>query len=157
MRKQLLTLVLLLLPVLSPTALFAGETVFKLTIDKPVDAVYDSLYASLEEARFFVVFEPDIGRNLANFAERWGDDYNQNKLSAIRSMVFCNGWYANQVSNEDPDMLGLCPLHASVIGRNGKTTILFNRPSVIAVNSPALKLIKQIEDEVIDAIKASVR
>ena len=153
MRKYLLLISLVLLP----TVLFASDTVFKLTIDKPVATVYDKLYTSLEDARFFVVFEPNVGRNLANFAERWGDDYNQNKLTAIRSLVFCNGWYANAVSNKDPDMLGLCPLHASVIGRDGKTTILFNRPSVIAVNSPALELIKQIEDEVIAAIKASVK
>ena len=57
-------------------------------VDKPVSAVYDALYKSLEEARFYVVFEPNIGKNLAHFSEKWGDDYNQNKLSEIRSMVF---------------------------------------------------------------------
>ncbi len=41
--------------------------------------------------------------------------YNRSKLSAIRSMVFCNGWYANQVSNKDPHMLALCPLHMTLI------------------------------------------
>lgn len=142
---------------LLPLTVNAGGTVFKLTVDEPVDAVYDKLYKSLEEARFFVVFEPDIGRSLASFADRWGEDYNRNQLNAIRSMVFCNGWYANQVSNHDPDMLGLCPLHVTVIGRNDKTTVLFNRPSVIAAGSPARKLIEQIENEVIAAIRASLK
>ena len=149
---------LLLLPLLLTSQISrAGETVFKLTVDAPVQQVYDKVYKGLEDNNFYVVFEPDIGSNLSRFAQRWGDEYNQNKLSAIRSMVFCNGWYANQVSNKDPDMLGLCPLHATVIGRQGKTTVLFNRPSVIAAHSPALELIKEIEQEVIQAIDKSLR
>ena len=154
---------LILLSLLPATSLLAESTptktdsVFKLVIEQPADSVYDTLHNQLEEARFFVVFEPNIGNNLSNFAERWGEDYNRNKLTSLRSMVFCNAWYANQVSNLDPDMLGLCPLHASVVGRDGKTTILFNRPSVIAANSPALKLVRELEEEVIKAIKAGFK
>ena len=154
LRTRLLTSAMILLAMMLARPATAAGTVFSITVDKPVDAVYDSVYQSLEASRFYVVFEPDIGKNLENFAERWGDDYNRNNLSAIRAMVFCNGWYANRVSNLDPGMLGLCPLHATVIGRNGKTTVLFNRPTVIAANSPALKLITQIENEVIDAIRS---
>ena len=98
---------------------------------------------------FFVVFEPNIGANLTRFAEKWGDDYNQNNLAEIRSMVFCNGWYANQVSNQDPDMLGFCPLHISLIEKGGHTTVLFNRPSVMAGNSPAQALLRKIELELL--------
>jgi len=131
--------------------------VYKHQINKPVSQVYDNIYKSLEDARFFVVFEPNIGANLTRFADKWGDDYNRNKLSEIRSMVFCNGWYANQVSNQDPDMLGFCPLHISLIERKGHTTVLFNRPSVMAVNSPAQALLKKIELEVIAAIEKGGR
>ncbi len=134
-------------------AALAADTVFKISVDKPVDTVYSNVYKALEQAKFYVVFEPDIGSNLSRFAKRWGDEYNQNRLNTIRAIVFCNGWYANQVSNRDPDMLGLCPLHATVIAKGGKTTVLFNRPSVIAAGSPALKLIREIENEVIDAIR----
>jgi hypothetical protein len=111
------------------------------------------LYKSLEDARFFVVFEPNIGENLARFSEKWGDDYNRNKLTAIRSMVFCNGWYANKVSNLDPAMLGFCPLHLTLFERDGKTTVLFNRPGTMSQGSPANELLRQIEGEVIEAIR----
>ena len=77
--------------------------------NQDLDTVYKEVYNSLEENRFFVVFEPNIGSNLARFSERWGEDYNRNGLSGIRSMVFCNAWYANQVSNLEPDLLALCP------------------------------------------------
>ena len=131
--------------------------VYRITVDKTVDEVYDNVYKSLEDARFFVVFEPNIGANLSHFADKWGGDYNRNKLSEIRSLVFCNGWYANQVSNLDPDMLGSCPLHISLIERDGKTTALFNRPSALAGDSPARKLLEKIEAEVIEAVESGLK
>jgi len=134
-----------------------NAAVYRQQVDKPVSAVYDSVYKSLEEARFFVVFEPDIGANLARFGDKWGEDYNRNNLSVIRSMVFCNGWYANKVSNLDPGMLGLCPLHLTLIEKEGKATVLFNRPTAIAKNSPATAVLQEIEDEVIAAIKAGLK
>ena len=126
--------------------------VYRQHVNKPLSEVYDKVYQSLEDARFFVVFEPNIGANLSRFSEKWGDDYNRNNLTALRSMVFCNGWYANKVSNLDPDMLGFCPLHLSLIERDGETTVLFNRPSVIAKDSPAKDVFIEIESEVIEAI-----
>jgi len=155
--EKWLFLVLLVLPI---SGLYAEQSsseynpaVYSQQYDKPVAEVYDRLYKSLEEARFFVVFEPNIGKNLARFSEKWGDDYNRNDIAEIRSMIFCNAWYANKVSNLDPYMLGFCPLHLTLIERQGKTTVLFNRPSVIAQNSPAKELLIKIESEVIEAIR----
>lgn len=143
----------LLMLYLSFSSANAASGVFELSVDKPINAVYDSVYKSLEDARFYVVLEPDIGKNLSGFAERWGDEYNRNKLSAIRSMVFCNGWYANQVSNKDPGMLAFCPLRLTLYEKDGKTTALFARPTVIAADSPALEILTELEYEVIAAIK----
>jgi len=150
---QLFLLIWTMLAVVPAYAAEALDGVYIQHVKKPVSEVYDKVYASLEDARFFVVFEPNIGKNLSRFSEKWGDDYNQNNLTAFRSMVFCNGWYANQVSNLDPNMLGFCPLHLSLIERDGETTVLFNRPSVIAKNSPAKELFIEIEADVIEAIK----
>ena len=130
-----------------------NPAVYRQQVDKALVEVYDQLYKSLEDARFFVVFEPNIGNNLARFAEKWGDDYNRNNITEIRSMIFCNAWYANKVSNLDPEMLGFCPLHLTLIERDGKTTVLFNRPGAIAKNSPAQEVLLQIESEVIEAIR----
>jgi len=145
---------------LSIPAAFAESSenvVYRQQVDKPLAEIYDRLYKSLEDARFYVVFEPDIGASLARFSEKWGDDYNQSKLTAIRSMVFCNAWYANRVSNQDPDMLGFCPLHLTLIERDAKTVVLFNRPGVMAQNSPAKELLTQIETEVIAAIQKAMQ
>jgi len=135
----------------------ADSTVYKKTLDQPMDEVYPSVYEALEEARFYVVFEPFISQNIERFAKKWGDTYNQNKLTAIRSMVFCNGWYANQVSNADPDMLALCPLRLSMYEKSGKTTVVFARPTVIGAASKAKSVLKEIEDEVIKAIELGIK
>ena len=150
--KALISSILLILS-LSVAQVDADSNVFAYSVDRPLADIYDKLYESLEDARLYVVLEPNIGKNLSGFAERWGDDYNRNELTAIRSMVFCNGWYANQVSNRDPAMLALCPLSLTLIEKDGKTTALFARPSVIAADSPARDIIAELENAVIEAIK----
>lgn len=146
-----------LLMLLVPFVWAETSTVFEVTVDKPISEVYANVKASFEDSRFFIVDELNLGKNLSNFSEKWGDDYNQSGLSAIRSIVFCNGWYANQVSNKDPKMLGLCPLHMTLIEKDGKTTALFNRPTVIAVSSPAHDFLAEVEREVIELIKKGMQ
>ena len=137
---------------------YANESkVYKHNINAPMEKVYPLVYESLEKARFYVVFEPNISKNLQRFSEKWGDNYNQNKLTSIRSMVFCNGWYANAVSNADPDMLALCPLRIGLYEKKGKTTVVFAKPTVIAEHSPALKVLKEVEIEIIKAIESSTK
>ncbi len=135
----------------------ADSAIYKISVNQPMDVVYPKVYEALEDARFYVVFEPNISKNIARFAEKWGDSYNQNKLQSIRSMVFCNAWYANQVSNKDPDMLALCPLSLGLYEKSGKTTIVFVRPAVIGEHSAARLLLQEIENAVIEAIKIGVR
>jgi len=135
----------------------AESGVYKQTVSLPMEKVYPAIYKALEDARFYVVFEPSISKNISRFAEKWGEDYNQNKLDSIRSMVFCNGWYANKVSNVDPDLLALCPLSLSLYEKSGKTTIVFARPTVFAGQGKAKPVLKEIEDAVTGAIKKGVQ
>lgn len=135
----------------------AEQTVFRIDSEQSMSKVYPAVYEALEEAKFFVVFEPNIGENLSQFADRWGEDYNRNELSGIRSMVFCNGWYANQVSNQDPSMLALCPLRLTVIEKDGRASVLFVRPTHIAAHSAAREVLAEVEGEVIAAIRQGVR
>lgn len=128
-------------------------TVFERRIKGDAGQVYKQLFTALENNGYFVVFETNIGKNLSRFAQRWGDDYNKNKLESIRSMIFCNGWYANQVSNHDPKMLALCPMHITVTHKKGITSILYVRPSQVAADSPAKKVAEELELDVVRIIK----
>ena len=131
----------------------AGEAVFKASKAAPLDEVYVGVYQALEQHKFFVVFEADMGRNMARFAERWGEDYNRSRLDQIKAMVVCNVWYTNQVSNLDPDMLSLCPLSVALTEKDGVSTVMFARPTAVAGDSPALPVLKEVEDEIVKAIR----
>lgn len=146
------------------TSLWASETtstgqskpeprVYKKTVKGEFTETYKKVFTALETNGYFVIIEPNIGKNLSHFEQRWGNNYNKNQLEAIRSMVFCNAWYANEVSNLDPDMMALCPLHITLTHKNGVTTILFVRPGQVAMGSPAQAIAAELEQDVIRSIE----
>jgi len=138
---------------------FASEraSMYVAEVNADFEMTYKKVYTSLEDNRFFVVLEPDIGANLSRFGKNWGDDYNQNKIERIKSMVFCNGWYANLVSNADPDMLGLCPLHVTMTHKAGVTKVLFVRPDFVAKGTKAEKVARELTQGVIEAIDKALK
>lgn len=152
MRQSLLLCLLWMVPLVQA----APPGILRLDARAPMDQTYPAVYAALEAARFWVVFEADLGSNLAGFADRWGDDLNRNALDGIRSIVVCNAWYANRVSNADPDLLALCPLRVNLVEKDGVTRILFARPTVIAAGSPGLAVAEEIEAEISAALRAAV-
>ena len=155
MMKKAVLLLLLGLVAGSCHAELPGVRVW--TLEQDLETAYKNIYNSLEENRMFVVFEPNIGENLAGFAERWGEDYNRNKLQGIRSMVFCNGWYANQVSNADPQLLALCPLHITLYRQNEMTHVVFVRPTHVGKGSAATGLLQELEATVSAAVDSGIR
>jgi uncharacterized protein (DUF302 family) len=153
MKRILAVLILHLLP-LSSWADLPGVREWR--VEQTLDRTYQTIYAALEAHRFFVVFEADIASNLEGFAERWGEDYNRNQLEGIRSLVFCNGWYANQVSNQDPRLLAMCPLRISLIYKGGVTRVLFVRPTHIAAESDGMAVAKDLEAAVAAAVDEGI-
>ena len=146
-----------LLAWLSVSAVFAAPVgVFKVDVDRPIETVYPAVYAALEDARFWVVFEADILANIARFEKKWGEDFNRADLDALRSMVICNGWFSNAATSADPDLAALCPLRVSFYERRGQTTVVFARPTFTAQGSPGLDVVKEVEAIVIKAIEVAV-
>lgn len=136
---------------------WAGNpAVFEKSARLPFAKAVKLVSQKLDDAGYAVVDTLPISENLKGMAKKWGADYNRNKLEGITTLVFCNGWYVNQVSNLDPTLLGLCPLHLTLTHKAGVTTVLFNRPTAIAAGSPAEKVLKEAEDEVIQAIEAAL-
>lgn len=140
-------------PVIVEDTIKPESMVFTHRVKGPMQRIYKQLFTALENNGYYVIFEPNIGRNLAHFEKRWGKEYNQNKLDAVRSMVFCSGWYANKISNLDPDMLALCPLHVTLIHKQDTTSILFVRPGSVSAGSPANAVALELEQDVVRIIK----
>lgn len=134
----------------------ANPLVYDRTVSAEMDEVYKNIFTTLENNGYFVLFESNIGKNLSHFAKRWGKDYNKNNLKSIRSMMFCNDSYTNQISNIDPSMLALCPLRITFYSKAKETHILFVRPGKVAAASKAHKLAKELEDDVIRTIEIAI-
>lgn len=130
--------------------------VLRWDVEQDFNQTYREIYRALEDHRFFVIFEANIGRNLRGYAARSGDNYDRNRLDEIRSMVFCNIDYTNQLSNQDPGMLSLCPLHITMYQKGPTTSILFNRPTYVGQGSAAMPILQEIEAEVSKAIESGI-
>ncbi len=148
---------ILLFALVSANALAESPTVYEKSFDQNLDTAYPRVYKALESNGFKVVYEIDMQENLTKFAAKNAvKDFNLNKLEGIKSMVFCNGPLAVKISNADPAMLGLCPLHLTLTQKAGRVTVLFVRPGVIAQGSKAEAPAKELEDKVINAIESGL-
>ena len=133
-----------------------AQGIYKLTANIDYDTAHKRVYAALEEQRFYVLDEINIGQSLARFKDRW-KDYNENELENLQVMVICNGWFANKVGNADPDMLALCPMRVTLHHKAGVTTVLFAKPSTFAAESKALPILQEAEGDVIKAIESALK
>ena len=126
------------------------------TLEADLEKTYRNIYMSLEDKNMFVIFEANMGRTLAGFSGRWGDNYNRNQLQGIRSMMFCNPWYVNEVSNLDPQLLAFCPMHITLYRQNDITHIVFLSPVHVGQRSAAAGLLEGLEAKVSAAVEAGM-
>ena len=146
----------LALALLASPAHAAPDAIYKHEVEMELDRAYKALYAALEQDKFWVVFEADMLARMRRFADTWGPDFNQNALTGVRALVFCNIWWTNRIANADPDMLAMCPLHISVVEDAGKTAVLMLRPSVLARGSGAEEVAATLESELISLIERAL-
>ena len=135
----------------------SSNPVFEQSARMPLKQAVAGVEKSLKQHKFKVVGQIPISRKLAKHAKAWGADYNQNHLQGIYGIVFCNGKTANAVSNADPAMLSLCPLHLTITEKNGLATVHFVRPSVIAADSAAEPVFEKVERKVTAAIGGGLK
>ncbi|MHB1590560.1 MAG: hypothetical protein ACYCTW_03375 [Sulfuricella sp.] len=61
-----------------------------------------------------------------------------------------------KISNADPAMLALCPLHLTLTQKAVRVSVLFVRPGVIAQGSNAEAPAKELEEKVIKTIESGL-
>ncbi|MFK5938632.1 MAG: DUF302 domain-containing protein [Sulfurimonas sp.] len=149
MKKLILTLLLLLSPLMA-------DGIYKLTLNQKADVVYTKLLASLDNNHLIIVSEINILEKFkhAGLPEKFGKEFNSNNLTTIKAIIACNGFFGNYIANADPDMMGLCPIRLTIVEKNGKTTILFVKPTNVGSTSRAKGMIEKLEKKVISAIEA---
>lgn len=151
------TVFVFLLALISLNAVAESPAVYVKSFDQNLDTAYPQVRKALEANGFKVVYEIDMLENLTKFAKiNAVKDFNLDQLEAIKSMVFCNGPLAVKISNADPTMLGLCPLHLTLTQKTGRVTVLFVRPGVVAHGSKAEVPAKELEEKVIKTIESGL-
>ena len=151
------TIFTLLLAIVSLNTLAETPAVYEKSFDQSMDTAYPRVQKALEDNGFKVVYELDMLDNLTKYAEKNAvKDFNLNKLEGIKTMVFCNGPLAVKISNADPAMLALCPLHLTLTQKAGRVTVLFVRPGMTAQGSKAEAPAKELEEKVIKTIESGL-
>jgi uncharacterized protein (DUF302 family) len=151
------SILVFLLALVSLNAFADSPAVYEKSVDQNMETAYKGVYKALESNGFKVVYEIDMLENLTKFAAKNAvKDFNLNRLESIKSMVFCNAPLAVKISNADPAMLALCPLHLTLTQKLGRVTILFARPGFIAKGSNAEAPAKELEEKVIKAIESGL-
>lgn len=151
------TMLYLVLALISASVYAESPAVYERSFAQTMNTAYPRIYKALENNGFKVVYEIDMQQNLAKLAaNNTVTDFNLNQLEGIKSMVFCNGPLAVKISNADPSMLALCPLHLTITEKLGRVTVLFARPGFMAQGSQAAAPAKVLEEKVIKAIEAGL-
>ena len=135
-----------------------SPAVFVAGVKQPMGKTFPSVVQALQKNGFRVVMKIDVGKKLAFVAKKFHwKDYNLNHLTAIRSIVFCNAKYANAISNADPQMMALCPLHVTLVQQGGVTQVEFVKPAELAKGTKAARPAEELQEHVIHALEAGLK
>jgi len=133
------------------------DAIYKISVDSVFEHIYDRTYETLEESKFFVVKELNIGGSLKHNKKRWGDNYNKNNFEEVRTLVLCSPWYANEVLNRNPESIAICPFSVAFLHKEGTTMIVYARRSLLAAGSPTYDIFSEIDEIIIAAIEKAVK
>jgi uncharacterized protein (DUF302 family) len=132
-----------------------ADSVYIKTYDTPISKIYPKLLAALDNTGFIVISEIDILAKFkaAGLPKAFGKKFNTNNLTGMKAVIVCNAWFGNEIANNDPLMMAFCPVRVTLIERDGKTSIMYVRPSVAPEDSKAYLLLKKLEQKVISAVE----
>ena len=150
-------LVLCLALVLVAPIAAANQNVFLQSVKRPIGPTFRHVVAALRHSGFKVVARINVGKKLAMAAKRFHwKRYNENHLKGIRSVVFCNGKFANAIGNADPSMLVVCPLHLTLIQQGDFTQVEFVKPAVIVRGTRAEASVLKLQEKIIAAVRTGL-
>ncbi|MHB8550202.1 MAG: DUF302 domain-containing protein [Acidiferrobacterales bacterium] len=154
MRKSIIAIPVLLFTLTSAHASSPTSGVYTQRVHQGMAVTVREISKSLKIHHFKIVQEIDIGKKVAMAHKLLHfKNYNLNHLSGTRAIVFCNPVLFNMVTNDDPDMAAICPLHVTLTSKGGWTTIQYARASVIAEGTPAEGAARKVEADVIAALE----
>lgn len=148
--KKIMTAVLF---TLLSANLFASEFYTKVVYDS-FESYYPKLLKAIKDNHMNVLYEMDLIKQFKDkgYAEKFGKDFNKNNLESVKTLLICNGYVGNQISNIDPTMMALCPIRLTIIQENKKLIVTFLRHDSIETSSEVKNLLTALDKILINTI-----
>lgn len=149
----------ILLACLLTVSVWAAESnVYKVSYNAPVDKVLENMLAKFKQEMLIVVWQLDILEEFKHkgLDKKFGENFNKAGLTAVRTLVACNGKFGNDIINQDSDMMAYCPIRITLTEKDGVTTVLYVRPSSAPRDSKAYQSLVKLEKKVTKAIEESM-
>ncbi len=149
---------ILLACLLSVSVWAAESNVYKVTYKVPVDKVINNILTKFKAEGLVVVWQLDILEEFRQkgLDKKFGENFNKAGLSAVKTMIVCNGKFGNDIINADSDMMAYCPVRITLTEKDGVTTVLYVRPSSAPRDSKAYPSLMQLEKKVTKSIEESM-
>jgi len=148
---------LIVLSILYSTILCASE-VYKKEISLPIEIYYPKLIKAIKANHMNVLYELNLLEKFkaSGYDKKFGSEFNKSHLKAVKTLLLCNGYVGNQVSNIDPDMMVLCPLRLTLISTAAGTRVVFVKSSHLATSPKIKQLLATLDDILIHTIDLTV-
>jgi len=146
------TIILTILLTLSAN-LFASDFYTKV-IYEPIETYYPKFKAAIKKNHMNVLYELDLIKQFKDkgYPAKFGKEFNTNKLDGVKTVLVCNGYVGNQVSNIDPIMMALCPIRVTLIKEGGRTTVVFLKHSSVSAPKKIKDLLITLDNVIINTI-----
>ena len=133
----------------------SSTNVYKVTYNSSMDTIEKNLLNHFKSSKLVVPWKMDILEEFKKkgLDKKFGKKFNTSNLTSVRTIVACNGKFGNMIMNTDPDMMAYCPIRLTLVEKDGKTTVLFVRPSSAPRDSKAYKILVKLEKKVIKDIE----
>lgn len=136
----------------------AQNNVYSITFNSPIEKVEKNMLAKFQAENLIVAWQLDILEEFEKrgLVKKLGENYNKAKLSNVKTMIACNGIIGNEIINTDPAMMAYCPIRITLTEKEGKTTVLYVRPTSAPKDSKAYPTLQKLEAKVTKAIEDSM-
>ncbi len=134
-----------------------STNVYTVTYNNTIDKIEQNLLEGFKNAGLVVPWKMDV---LGEFKDKgldkkFGKKFNTSNLTGVKTIVACNGKFGNMIMNTDPTMMAYCPIRITLVEKDGKTTVLYVRPTTAPKDSKAYPVLAKLEKKVIKAIEDS--
>ena len=131
------------------------SNVYSVTYKGSIDTIEKNLLTNFKASKLVVPWKLDILEEFKKkgLDKKFGKKFNTNNLTSVRTIVACNGKFGNMIMNADPSMMAYCPIRVTLVEKDGKTEVLYVRPTSAPRDSKAYKILVKLEEKVIKTIE----